>query len=264
MGSVAGLHYEASGPEGGEPVILSAGLGGSGGYWAPNVAALSARHRVIAYDHRGTGKSDRALPDDVTVAGMAEDVLLLMDGLDLAKAHLIGHALGGLIGLALAMRAPSRLTSLVAVNAWAKLDPHSARCFDTRLHLLRDSGPRAYLHAQPLFLYPPAWISNNGERLAADEAAHLAHFPGGETLERRIAAARAFDVSTRLAEITTPVLALASADDMLVPPPASARLAEGLPNGRLAVTPGGGHAFNVTEPETFDRLVLDWLSEPRS
>ena len=124
---------------------------------------------------------------------MAGDLLGLMDALGIARAHLVGHAAGGLIGLALALAAPERLGRLVVVNGWATLDPYTARCFDVRLALLRDSGPEAYLRAQPIFLYPPDWISVHSDRLDAEAAAQLAEFPGPETVEKRIAALRAFD-----------------------------------------------------------------------
>jgi len=78
MGEVDGLYWEEHGPADGPPVILSPGLGGSAAYWAPNLAALTERHRVILYDHRGTGRSDRALPAELDVNDMADDVLALM------------------------------------------------------------------------------------------------------------------------------------------------------------------------------------------
>jgi aminoacrylate hydrolase len=260
MALVAGLHCEQIGPPGGEAVVLSAGLGGLGDYWRPNLAALAAQQRVVLYDHRGTGRSDRSLPADHTVEQMADDMLAVMDGLEIERAHIVGHALGGLIGLALAVKAPSRVRSIVAVNAWARLDPYTARCFDARLSLLRDSGPEAFLRAQPIFLYPPAWISEHSRRLDDDLPAHLAAFPGRSAVEARIAAVRAFDVEARLGEIDTPVLCLSSEDDALAPPTAGQALARGLPAGQFHLTAHGGHACNVTHPDTFNRIVLAWLA----
>jgi aminoacrylate hydrolase len=259
MGVAAGIHWEEHGQADGPPILLSSGLGGSGSYWQPNLAALGTRHRVITYDHRGTGRSDRDVPRDLTVEAMAADVIALMDAIGLETCTFIGHALGGHIGLALALSAPERLDRLVVINGWAKLDPHTARCFDTRLALLRDSGPRAYLHAQPLFLYPPQWISDHHDRLQDEEEAMLAHFPGVEMIQRRVAAVRRFNIAGRLDDIHVPTLLVASDDDMLVPPSASEKLAAGIPGAQLARMAAGAHACNVTRAEHFNMWLLDWL-----
>lgn len=259
MARIDGLYWEAHGS--GPPLILSAGLSGSGNYWLPNLPALAERHRVILYDHRGTGRSDRVLPERVTVEQMGDDILALVAGLGLKSATIIGHAAGAAAGLAAALAAPGRIARLVLVNGWSAPDPHFLRCFEARLALLRNSGPRAYLRAQPLFLYPANWISEHAERLAAEDEIHLAHFSGAEAYEKRIAALAAFDVDARLGEITAPTLALAVADDMLVPSNCSKRLAEGIAGARLATMHWGGHACNVTDPDNFNRLVLDFLGE---
>ena len=259
---IDGLHWEECGDAEAPPLILSPGLGGSAAYWAPNLDALARDHRIILYDHRGTGRSDRALAFNVSVEDMADDVLALMDGLGLASAALVGHAAGGAIGLALALRAPERLDRLVVVNGWSKADPHFLRCFETRLALLRDSGLRAFLRAQPLFLYPARWISQNHAALAAEEARQLDHFQGAANIEARIAALAAFDVDDRLAQIRTPTLLVAAQDDMLVPASCSERLAAGLPNATLAAMTGG-HACNVTEPVQFNHILREWLAAAR-
>lgn len=264
-GTVDGLHYELhGGPVAGrEVVLLSSGLGGSGAFWAPQMAALTQRWPVVLYDHRGTGRSVRELSSSLaspySVQDMADDMVKVMDALGLAKAHVVGHAAGGNAGLALALSHPDRLGKLVVVNGWSRPDPHIQRCFTTRLHLLKDSGPRAYVHAQPIFLYPADWISRNHARLEAEEDHHVAGFPQREVMLARINALLAFDVDARLDEITHRVLISASADDMLVPPSCSQRLAGRLPNADYQVAAWGGHGFTVTDPETFNEGLIKFL-----
>ncbi len=260
MGEVAGLYWEEHGPPDGPAVILSSGLGGSGSYWAPNLAPLAERHRVILYDHRGTGRSDRALPADLDVDDMADDVLALLDGLGLERVALVGHAAGGVIGLSLALRRPERLASLVVVNGFAAPDMHFLRCMATRLDLLEHSGVLAFVRAQPLFLYPARWISEHMDRLEVEEAGHVAHFQGTATVAARIGALATFDIADRLGEIETPVLLIAAEDDMLVPDLCSEQLERGLPHARLERM-RGGHACNVTEPTEFNRHLLEFMGD---
>jgi aminoacrylate hydrolase len=256
---IEGLYFETHGPASAPPLLLSAGLGGAGSYWQPNLAALACDYRVILYDHRGTGRSDRALPANPTVDDMADDVVALIDGLALETVHFVGHAAGGLIGLSLAVSAPERLTSLAVVNGWTRLDPHFARCFEARLALLRDTGPRAYLRAQPIFIYPATWSSEHRNALDVELEEQLAHFQGSENLEKRVAALQAFYLDDRLGEIDTPLLAIAAKDDVLVPWTCTPAYADRIASASTRLMDWGGHACNVTDPDAFDAILLDFL-----
>ena len=260
------LHHEVHGPsDAAATVLLSSGLGGSANFWRPQLGALvEAGHRVIAYDQRGTGRSPGELPADYAIADMALDVIEILVATNTSKCHFAGHALGGLVGLQLALDAPDRVASLALVNAWSKPNPHSARCFDARLALLGALGARAYVEAQPIFLYPAAWCAEHAQHVA-DEVDHaFAHFPGEGNMRARIAALRAFDVDARLAEIAAPTLVAAAKDDVLVPWTCSQRLADGLHDVTLDFMPHGGHAHSVTEADAFNRSLLDFLTRVRT
>jgi aminoacrylate hydrolase len=263
MPHAEGLWHEVKGRDGAPPLFLSPGLGGSAAYWTPNLEALEADHRLILYDHRGTGRSDRALQPGLTVDDMADDVIALADLLGIASFGLVGHAAGAAIGLSIALRFPERLDRLVAINGWAAPDPHFLRCMETRIRLLRDSGVQAFVRAQPLFLYPANWVSANHARLAAEERHAIEHFQGAANVEARIAALAGFDIHARLGDISADVLLVAATDDMLVPSSCSERMAEGMKNMRLE-TMTGGHACNVTEAGTFNNIVRGWLGAARN
>ena len=256
------MHYELHGRM--EPdaptLVLSSGLGGAA-FWTPQLPALTQDYRVLVYDQLGTNRSPANLPAGYSIESMAVELLELLDTLGIRRCHFIGHALGGLIGLQIALLRPQLLQSLVPINAWSSPNPHSARCFAVRLKLLHDSGPAAYVQAQSLFLYPADWIAANSERLARDDAHALAHFPPTMNLVRRIEALLAFDIEAELPRITTPTLLIANRDDMLVPWQRSQHLADNMPNAQLALLNYGGHASSVSDSEPFNQILLDHLAE---
>ncbi|WP_213774404.1 pyrimidine utilization protein D [Bradyrhizobium sp. dw_78] len=257
------MNYEAFGraKTDAPTIVLSAGLGGLGAFWKPQFAALSERFHVIAYDHRGTGANKGALPEGYTIAAMADDVVGILDEAGVGRCHFMGHALGGLIGMELALRAPSRVSGLVLVNAWQTAASPTRRCFAARLALLERSGPEAYVQAQPIFLYPAAWLMRHEDSIAREVAHGIAHFQGVENLMKRVGALLAFDVSARLGEIAAPTLVAGTQDDVLVPYLCSEALASGIPGAKLWLAAEGGHASTVTDPDGFNLELLRFLDE---
>jgi aminoacrylate hydrolase len=193
----------------------------------------------------------------VKVEHLARDILELMDKQSIERADIVGHAAGGVAGLALAAIAPHRLRRLVVINGWAKPDPHFQRCFAARLALLREVGVEAYLRAQPLFLYPPDWVSAHDAQLEADLPHQVASFPGLATMSKRISALTSFRLPKEARRLEGRALVITAKDDMLVPPSASLFLAQQLRARGLIMS--GGHACNVVNADHFNNKVLEFL-----
>ncbi|MET0969497.1 MAG: pyrimidine utilization protein D [Tardiphaga sp.] len=254
----AQIYYEIHGS--GTPVVLSAGMGGGGGFWTPQIAALAQRHQVIVYDHVGTGRSRGDAPVTRDIAGMAGDIASVLDHVGVDAAHVVGHAIGGIVGLELAMLNPARVRSVTVVNGWGRADAFLRRCFEVRKEILKASGPRAYVRAQPLFLFPPRWIAENVAKIEAEEPHMVAHFPPLETMNARIEMFLAFDPSERLKTIAAPVLVTTAADDALVPAYLTRELAAAIPGAMLREVSYGAHAFTAVTPEVFNTMVLEFLA----
>ncbi|CDK75541.1 Possible hydrolase or acyltransferase RutD in novel pyrimidine catabolism pathway [Klebsiella pneumoniae IS22] len=97
-------------------VVLSAGLGGGGGYWLAQRAALEEQYQLVSYDHNGTGENAGPLPAGYSLATMAGELFSALQAAGIARFALVGHALGALIGLQLALDRPEAVSALALVN----------------------------------------------------------------------------------------------------------------------------------------------------
>ena len=138
----ADIHVEEHGD--GEPLLLVAGLGGSGRFWSSQVEEFAREFRVILHDHRGVGRSGPG-PIVSNAGELADDLLRVMDALGVERAHLVGHSTGGAIGQHIALREPGRLASLVLSASWAGPTPLFLQTFHTRRDILVNSGSLNYL-----------------------------------------------------------------------------------------------------------------------
>ena len=104
------IEWESTGE--GSPLLLIQGLGYGRWGWEPIVPGLAARHRVVSFDNRGIGGSDKP-EGPYTAAQMAGDALQVLDEAGIERAHVLGASLGGMIAQELAVAAPERVDRLV-------------------------------------------------------------------------------------------------------------------------------------------------------
>lgn len=257
---MSGLTILASPRPAAPAVVMVSGLGGAGSYWQPQLAALRARYQVLLWDQPGTGNNPAVLGDNYSMAEMARELHAALAEAGFSRVAVVGHALGALIGMQMALDFPRAVSGLALVNGWLRLSPHTRRCFTVRERLLESGGAAAWVETQPLFLYPADWIAEQQPRLEAEEAQALAHFQGTHNLRCRLRALKAADFTSRAREVACPALVIAARDDLLVPSGCASELHHALPHSTLFVLERGAHACNVTEPDAFNALLLDGLA----
>lgn len=201
-----------------------------------------------------------ALAEDYSIAQMAAELHQALVAAGIERYAVVGHALGALVGMQLALDYPASVTVLVSVNGWLRINAHTRRCFQVRERLLYSGGAQAWVEAQPLFLYPADWMAARAPRLEAEDALALAHFQGKNNLLRRLNALKRADFSHHADRIRCPMQIICASDDLLVPSACSSELHAALPDSQKMVMRYGGHACNVTDPETFNALLLNGLA----
>ena len=250
------IYYEVAGD--GHPLILVSGLNGVARYWEPQVAALSAKYRVVSYDQRGTGQSDQR-QRVFSVDQMARELAALMDALGIERAHIVGLSTGGAIGQTLAIEQPQRVARLVLCSTWTHCDPWFRRLFEARREMYQQCGPELHAKFHPLFLYPPDYVNAHDAEIEAEQKRAPTKSSPVEVSVGRINALLAFDRRAGLHTIKAPTLIIAGDNDYITPSYHSQALARAIPGSKLVIFNGGGHSVSKTRAQEFNKTVLDFL-----
>ena len=252
------IQYEVSGQ--GDALVFVSGLNGVGRYWAPQLPLFSKHFRVITYDQRGTGGSDR-IQREFSVDQMAEELLGLMDVLNIERAHIVGMSTGGAIGQTIAIAHPQRVKKLVLCSTWTHCDAWFRRLFHARRDLYLQAGPALHAQFHPLFLYSPEYVNAHDAEIEAERARAPTRSSPVEVSVARIDALLKFDRREGLPTIKAKTLVMGSDCDFITPSYFSAALAQAIPGAKLAMYKGGGHSFTVTCAEQFNRDLMEFLSQ---
>jgi pimeloyl-ACP methyl ester carboxylesterase len=246
------LHYDVQG--GGDPLLVVMGLGSSSAAWNPElIAGLARSFRVITYDNRGTGRSDKPdIPYSLEI--FAADAIALLDALKLDRVHLFGVSMGGMIAQEFALRYAPRLqtltlgcTTLGGRNA-VPPPPESIKL----LTAPRDgASEEAIIRRGWPLAYTPAFIRDRRDKLEESIPRLLAHPTPVFAYKRHLDATYGLKTYDRIPAITTPTLILTGAEDVLIPAKNAEILAQRIPGARLQIIPALGHAFFNENPAAF-------------
>ncbi len=253
------LHYQFDNPAGAETVVLLHGLGSSLDSWhyqLPDLAA--AGYRILRIDQRGFGGS--TYPGGALRFGdMAADLAGLLGFLGLEKVHLVGISMGGLTALQFATHHRPHLQKIVLVNTFASLQPDNFSqfvYFYFRLLMAHTLGVSAQADAVARRIFQRPEQAALRQKLIADiRRADPRAYRGA------LRAIKNFDARPALAAIAVPALVITGADDSTVHPQRQRDLAALLPNARQVVIPAANHAVIVDQPQIFNQVLLDFLSQ---
>ena len=254
------LHYTVRGH--GPPVLFIKGVGVQGDGWLPQTADLSAEFTCISFDNRGMGRS-QPVEAVITIERLANDAAAILDAVRVRSAHVVGHSLGGVVALQMALSHRQRVKSLALLCTFSggkTAAPMSSRLFwlglGTRVGS-RSMRRRAFLK----LVMPPGVVTDwdgMAERLSRLFGHDIADQP---TIARQqLAALRMADLSPRLPELAgVPTLVLTGAHDPIGPPSAGSALAAAIPGARYVEVADASHTLPITHADLTNRLLRDHL-----
>ena len=241
----------------GSPLVLLHGLGGSRLSWEPQLAGLSARHRVVAWDQPGYGAS-QPLPGVVTFTALAGAVIDLLDTLDVESAHLGGISFGGMIAQYVTASSPSRVRSLalLATSPVFGLDGTKPDVWRAARLAPLDAG------RQPADFADDVLTAIAGPHIStaamAGQRAAMARI-SADALRNSIECLVTHDSRAVLPAITAPTVCMVGDLDEETPVAYGFALADLIPNATLAVIPMAGHLLNVEAPEAVNQLFEELM-----
>ena len=239
------IYYELHSPADGDTlVLLNGALDTIESDWSKHLPAFAARYRVLAYDHRGHGRTSASPTPFSGYAMLVGDLVVLLDVLGIARAHFCGFSDGAITLLYFARRHPERVRSLILAGAQYTNDAYT-------LALLAKMTPERI----PLRL--PEWAA----RLTELHDTH--HGPGyWQQLMRQMQPLWPIQPDLtleQLAEVAAPTLLIAGERDGFGHIDQQVAMRRAIPHAQLCILPTAGHDVLNDQPELFQLAALDFL-----
>jgi 3-oxoadipate enol-lactonase/4-carboxymuconolactone decarboxylase len=247
--------YRLEGPADAPLLVLSNSLGTTVDMWAPQMPALTARFRVLRYEHRGHGGTP-APPGPYRIEDLGGDVIDLLDHLDEWRASILGLSLGGMVALWVAANHPERVDRLALTCTAAHMPP--AETWTERAAQVRAHGVLSLYEGTLGRWFVPGFTDEHPE--VADTVRTMLGQAGAEGYAGCCEAVGAMDQRLSLPAVTAPTIVIAGADDPATPPPVALELATGIAGASLLVLAGASHLANIASPVRYTTAVVDHLS----
>lgn len=251
-----GIHYRFDGPEGGEVVLFSNSLASDMTMWESQIAPLSgAGYRLLRYDGRGHGKS--SVPaGPYTMETLASDAVALMDRLGISRAHFCGLSLGGMVGQMLGALHGKRLLSLTLCDT----SPYIAQrgIWDERIAWVRKAGMASVVDATI-----NRWFTHRGQERLREAVERARNAILSTPVEGYCGCGRAIDamdLREMIRGISVRTLVVVGELDPGTPVSVAESIHERIASSTLKVIPDAMHMVNVEQAESFNRVLLDFLS----
>lgn len=246
---------EGDGPE---TIVMVNGLADekeSWGYQTPDFVA--AGYRVLTFDNRGVGQSDKPA-GPYTTKQFAADTKALVDALGITGFHLVGTSMGGMISQEYAIAYPGDLKSVTLSSTYAAPGPFCTRMFRMWEDMAPKLGVAFVMRDVTLWAFTVPFFETREAELQEFEAAMAAIAQPLEAYLAQLSSIITHDTTDRIGSITTPTLVIAGEEDILIPVTLSKRLHAAIPGAEWRTTPGG-HASVWEHPAAFNQAVLEFI-----
>ncbi|MGD0212274.1 MAG: alpha/beta fold hydrolase [Terriglobales bacterium] len=241
----------------GEALLLIMGLGYTSVMWHRTRPGLAQHYRTVAFDNRGVGRSE-VPPGPYSIAAMASDAAAVLDAAGIARAHVFGVSMGGMIAQEFALQYPARTLSLIlgCTSPGGPLATH-AKSDVIDVLFARGMTPEQARDAILPFIYDPA---TPREKIDEDLNVRQPWLPSPAGYIAQLQGIMTWEGYSRIAQIKAPTLVIHGKSDALIPPGNGELLAQHIPGAKLVLLDHASHLFLTDQVEASEKAILDFLS----
>lgn len=228
--------------------------------WHAQIEELRLHHRVIAYDVRGHGDSDKGT-EDFSIELFVKDLINFMNGLNIEKVILCGLSMGGYIALSAVLHFPSHFEGLILCDTNCIAD--SSETVEKRMigiDTIKEKGVVQYADESIKNLFAEASFRNKKTEIAL--VRDMIVNTDEESLYFTLhALAKRFETCSRLSEIKIPTLVLVGKEDKITPITSAEVLHNGIAESSLTILEGAAHLSNMENPTLFNQEITAFVAK---
>lgn len=243
------LYYEELGE--GDPIIFVHGWMEDNSMWNSQIDYFSREHRVIAYDQRGHGRSDKP-QKGYSMQTLSDDLYFFAQSLNIERFTLVGHSMGGMTAMVFTLDHPEKVSKLVLIGTDAK----SAFSLRIMLWVMMHVLPyNTFAEGSDIKYYRP---TEQMKREAAERALRTPRHAAYECFKEFCTK---YDIRDRVSNIKIPTLIIAGNKDNLTPVKLNRYLNKQIEGSKMVIIPDSKHMPMIEKADRVNEIMDEFINE---
>ena len=251
------IYYEVRGE--GTPLLMIAGLSSDSQSWLPVLIPLSGKFKLITVDNRGVGRSDKD-NKGLSITDLSEDIAGLIKFLGYEKVNILGHSMGGMIAMELAVKHPELIDNLILAATSVKAGNRNKMLFDSWITMMKgDMDKEFWFRNIYYWLFTPEFFED--EKLveqAIKMSMNYRYLQSDESFKNQIDTIVKFDFTENVSKIKSRTLILYGENDILFNKDCTDNISY-IPGSNTIIIKNAAHSIHFDNPKAFIKEVVNFL-----
>ena len=253
------INYDLTG-NGSKVIALTHGIGATGGDWELVVPHFTPRYKVLTWDVRGFGQSEKDAKNEHSIKAFAADLLALLKHIDAGPAYIMGHSMGGTITQRFIIDYPEQTAAAIICSTSSQVNERAKAVWESQADFIEKNGMRAWTEKSRPEHMTAEWLHEHPEQLEQEER-RIRNNQNGAVYAQAARAVADYFYTEELKAVRVPALVIVGSEDKQTPPGGSVIISRTIPGARLHILDGLGHGLPREDPNRLAALTLAFLDE---